>query len=414
MEAGVEASDVELTEPAPRVATAEESAALNEPSVMSPPLMSYPIEVPCGPRRRVGCLTRCRLRRVLLVHGRKNLTTTLGRPLARAAVAIGNFDGVHRGHQTLIATARRLADATGGDAVVLTFDPHPARLLAPALAPPLIVSLERRAELLGQAGADVVVAEPFTRDFAAIEADDFATQILGEDLHATQVVVGYDFSFGRGRRGDTAMLQELGDRVGFGVSIVRRISIHGLTCSSTKVREFALEGRVEGAEVLLGRPFELTGIVTRGAGRGRGLGYPTANLVPDADLIPKPGIYAARARLVGLEPRLDPAAVADPRERGEGGGGKSDSDRASASAVLGVASFAAAVSIGTNPTFVRDGALTVEAHLLDFDRDLYGKAIRLEFVQRLRDEHRFESIDQLLAQMRADVARTRELVPVVA
>ena len=117
---------------------------------------------------------------------------------------------------------------------------------------------------------------------------------------------------------------------------------------------------------------------------------------------------------MGLEPRLDPAAVADPRDRGEGGGGKSDSDRASASAVLGVASFAAAVSIGTNPTFVRDGALTVEAHLLDFDRDLYGKAIRLEFVQRLRDEHRFESIDQLLAQMRADVARTRELVPVVA
>lgn len=347
---------------------------------------------------------------MLLVHGRKNLTTTLGRSLTRAAVAIGNFDGVHRGHQTLIATARRLADAAGGDAVVLTFDPHPARLLAPALAPPLIVSLERRAELLGHAGADVVVAEPFTRDFAAIEADDFATQVLGEGLHANQVVVGYDFSFGRGRRGDTAMLQELGDRVGFGVSIVSRISIHGLTCSSTKVREFALEGRVEGAEVLLGRPFELTGIVTRGAGRGRGLGYPTANLVPDADLIPKPGIYAARARLLELEPRLDPAAIVDPRSRGAGGGGESDRDRD----VPGVTSFAAAVSIGTNPTFVRDGALTVEAHLLDFDRDLYGKAVRLEFVQRLRDERRFESVDQLLAQMRADVAQTRELVPVVA
>ena len=318
---------------------------------------------------------------MLVVRGRKNLAAALGRPLARAAVAIGNFDGVHRGHQTLIATARRLADQAGGDCVALTFDPHPARLFAPTLAPPLIVSLERRAELLGLAGAQIVVVEPFTRDFAAIEADAFAANVLGEDLHAAKVVVGYDFTFGKGRRGDTTTLEALGDRVGFGVSIVRRVSVHGLTCSSTKVREFALEGRVEGAEVLLGRPLELSGIVAKGAGRGRQIGFPTANLIPDADLVPKPGIYAARAQIV-------------------------DEDRATNQNEDDPDSWRCALSIGTNPTFVRDGALTVEAHLLDFDADLYGRPLRVQFVQRLRDEHRYESTEALVAQIRTDIAHT--------
>jgi riboflavin kinase/FMN adenylyltransferase len=335
---------------------------------------------------------------VFVVRGRKNVTAALGRQPARAAVAIGNFDGVHRGHQTLVATARRLADANGGDVVVLTFDPHPARLLAPALAPPLIVSLERRAELLGEAGADIVVVEPFTREFAAVEAEAFATDVLRGDLRASHVVVGYDFSFGKGRKGDTTMLETLGARVGFGVSVVRRISVHGLTCSSTKVREFVLEGRVEGAEVLLGRPFEVTGVVTRGAGRGRGIGFPTANLVPDAELLPQPGIYAARARILPVtrEGAGGPSGAASPPERVEEAAGDS---------------WACALSIGANPTFVADGGITVEAHLLDFDGDLYGRRLRVEFVQRLRDEHRFDSVEALVSQIRADVARTRELVP---
>lgn len=327
---------------------------------------------------------------MLMVRGRQNLPAALGRPLVRAAVAIGNFDGVHRGHQTLCATARRLGASASGDVVALTFDPHPARLFAPALAPPLIVSLERRAELLGDAGVDIVVVEPFTPEFAAIEADLFATDVLAGDLHAAHVVVGYDFSFGKGRRGDTAMLETLGARVGFGVSVVRRISVHGLTCSSTKVREFVLEGRVEGAEVLLGRPFELTGVVIRGAGRGRQIGFPTANLRLDADLIPKPGIYAGRAHILQ-----------------EGGGG-SDPDAIRAP-VPGDDFFACALSIGTNPTFVRDGGLTVEAHLLDFADDLYDRRIRVELMQRLRDEHRFESVDALVAQIRADIEQTRQL-----
>jgi riboflavin kinase/FMN adenylyltransferase len=313
-----------------------------------------------------------------LVRGRTAIAATLGRELRRPAIAIGNFDGVHRGHQALMATARRLADSNGGEVVALAFDPHPARLLAPALAPPLITSLERRAELLGEAGADVVVLEPFTHEFAAIQAEAFASEVLHGDLHAAHVVVGYDFSFGRGRRGDTAMLEALGSQLGFGVSIVRRVAIHGLTCSSTKVREFVLEGRVEGAEVLLGRPFEITGEVVRGAGRGRGIGFPTANIRPEAELLPKPGIYACRAQV------LDGATAATTR--------------------------LAALSIGTNPTFVPGGPLTVEAYLLDHEGDLYGQRLRLLVAARLRDELRFDSVDALVAQINLDVARTRELL----
>ena len=314
-----------------------------------------------------------------LVRGRTAATATLGRELRRAAIVIGNFDGVHRGHQALIETARRLADNTGGEVVALTFDPHPARLLAPGLAPPLIVSLQRRAQLLAEAGVDVVVVEPFTHAFAAIEAEAFGSEVLGRDLRAAHVVVGYDFSFGKGRRGDTAMLADLGERHGFGVSVVRRVSIHGLTCSSTKVREFVLEGRVEGASVLLGRPFEITGTVVRGAGRGRAIGYPTANIQDEAELLPKAGIYAARAQL------LDDGGVV-------------------------VASHLAALSVGTNPTFVAGGGLTVEAYLLDFEGDLYGRRLRVQLIERLRDELRFDSVAALTAQIAADVARTRELV----
>ncbi|HEX2659954.1 MAG TPA: bifunctional riboflavin kinase/FAD synthetase [Polyangia bacterium] len=312
-----------------------------------------------------------------LVRGRAAIQATLGRQLRRPAIAIGNFDGVHRGHQALLATARRLADRSQGEVVALTFDPHPARVLAPKLAPPLILSLERRAELLGEAGADVVVAEPFNAAFAAIPAEAFASDVLARDLCAEHVVVGYDFSFGKGRRGDNALLEALGGTLGFGVSIVRRVSIHGLTCSSTKVREFVLEGRVEGAQVLLGRPCEITGEVVRGAGRGRGLGFPTANVRPDAELLPKPGIYACRAVILdGVQPETKLAAL----------------------------------SIGTNPTFVENGRLTVEAHLLDFGGDLYGKRLRLEIAGRLRDEMRYDGVDALVAQIHADIARTRELL----
>jgi riboflavin kinase/FMN adenylyltransferase len=292
------------------------------------------------------------------------------------ALAIGNFDGVHRGHQELVRVARALRENIGGAAGVLTFTPHPARVFAPALAPPLIVSLERRLELLAAAGADVAIVEAFTPEFAAIEAEAFVRDVLVGRLGAREVVVGYDFSFGRGRRGTPALLREIGAALGLGVTIVPPVTIDGLVCSSTKVREFVLEGRVEGAALLLGRPVELSGPIVRGAGRGRGLGVPTANVAPEGELLPRLGIYAARALVLDAT------------------GGV-------------VSTHPAALSVGSNPTFTANGAVTVEAHLLDFEGDLYDRRVRLEVLHRLRDERRFESVEALLTQIAVDIADVR-------
>jgi riboflavin kinase/FMN adenylyltransferase len=312
-----------------------------------------------------------------VVHGRGRLVGELGRPLRAPTVAIGNFDGVHRGHQALIASCRDQARATDGEAVVLTFDPHPARFFAPALAPPMITPLPRRLELLAEAGADLVIIEPFDAALAALEAEHFVEQVLRDDLGARHLVVGYDFTFGHGRRGTPPLLATLGARLGMGVTIIPAVTAGGLVCSSTKIREFVLEGRVEGAKLLLGRPFEVTGEVVRGAGRGRTLGIPTANLHPEGELLPRTGIYAARARL------LAPGGVARP----------------------------AAVSVGTNPTFATGTPeVTVEAHLLDFDGDLYGGRLELALEGRQRDERRFASVDELVRQIHQDIARTREIL----
>lgn len=296
------------------------------------------------------------------------------------AVAIGNFDGVHRGHQALLDEARARADRRGGPAAVLTFTPHPARLFAPAKAPPLIMSLERRLELCAAAGIDVAIVEPFTAAFAAIEAEEFVRRVLAQDLAAGDVVVGYDFSFGRGRAGDVVRLGALGGALGIGVAVIPPVTVDGLLCSSTRVRELAAAGDVRRAAALLGRPVEIEGPVVRGAARGRALGFPTANVAPEGEMIPQLGIYAARARLL---------------------------DGPQAGSI-----YQAALSIGKNPTFVEagDGApVTVEAYLLDFEGDLYDRRLRLEILDRLRDEQRFASIDALIQQIHEDVARVRAL-----
>ena len=214
------------------------------------------------------------------------------------AVAIGNFDGVHRGHQALLDEARARARQRGGPSAVLTFTPHPARLFAPAKAPPLIMSLERRLELLAAAGIDVAIVEAFTPAFAAIEADEFVRRVLAQDLAAGDVVVGYDFSFGRGRAGNVARLTALGRELGLGVAVIPPVTIDGIPCSSTRVRQLCAEGDVRRAATLLSRPVEIEGRVVRGAARGRALGFPTANVVPEGELVPKLGIYAARTTLL--------------------------------------------------------------------------------------------------------------------
>ncbi len=296
------------------------------------------------------------------------------------AVAIGNFDGVHLGHQALLAEARARARHRGGPSAVLTFVPHPARLFAPAKAPPLIMSLERRLELFAEAGIDLAIVEAFTPAFAAVEADEFVRRVLAQDLAAGDLVVGYDFSFGRGRAGNVARLAALGAELGLGVAVIPPVTIDGIPCSSTRVRQLCAAGDVRRAAALLSRPVELEGRVVRGAARGRTLGFPTANVVPEGELLPKLGIYAARTRLL---------------------------DGPAAGAV-----HQTALSIGRNATFTGPGSgapVSVEAYLLDFDGDLYDCRVRLEILDRLRDEQRFESVDALIAQITADVARVRGL-----
>jgi len=301
--------------------------------------------------------------------------TSLDRRLRHAVVAIGNFDGVHRGHAHIFQQARGLAAGLSGESVVLTFDPHPAKVLAPAYAPPLITPLARKLELIAAEGIDVTVVEPFDRAFAGQSAEEFVRRVLADGLAARQVVVGYDFTFGAKRSGNVQLLAELGSTLGFGVTVVPPVSVDGIVCSSTKVREFVLEGRVDGATLVLGRAPEVEGEVVHGDGRGRSIGVPTANLRSETELMPKNGVYA------GWAERL------------------SDGRR-----------WPAAINVGTNPTFVEGQSTRVEAHLLDCDEDLYGQRLRVAFVARLRDEERFPSREALVAQIKSDIDATRTLM----
>jgi riboflavin kinase / FMN adenylyltransferase len=286
-------------------------------------------------------------------------TRSLARPLREPVVAIGNFDGVHVGHQQLLALAIRRARARGGEAVVLTFDPHPAKVLAARLAPPLICTLARRESLIAGAGIDAMVIEPFTRELAGLTHTDFVDQILVGALGAREVVVGYDFTYGRARAGNTTTLRET---PGLDVHVVPPFTVDGLVASSTKIREFIHEGNVEGAAVLLGREFDVEGEVQRGAGRGRSIGIPTANVATDNELLPRPGVYAGH-----------------------------------------VDGMNAVINLGRNPTFVQGGGLSLEAHLLEFDGDLYNRRVRVGFHSWLRGEERFPSAEALVAQIRKDI-----------
>ncbi len=299
--------------------------------------------------------------------------TTLRRRLRSPVIAIGNFDGVHRGHAYLFQQAKKLAEpiAKDAEAVVLTFEPHPAKVLAPAFAPPLITPLQRKLELIAAEGIDVTVVEPFDRELAARSPEAFVDELLVGGLGARRVCVGHDFTFGAQRAGTIERLQELGKSRGFEVTIVSAYSVDGMVCSSTKVREFVLEGRVDGARLLLGREPEVEGEVVNGDGRGRTIGVPTANVKSDTELLPKNGVYA-------------------------GWGELPDGTR-----------HAAAINVGTNPTFVAQGvAVSVEAHLLGVSMDLYGKRLRVGFTERLRAEERFPSADALIAQIRRDIEAT--------
>jgi riboflavin kinase/FMN adenylyltransferase len=302
-------------------------------------------------------------------------------------VTIGMYDGVHRGHQHLIGVAVARAHALNRPALLVTFDPHPSEVVRPGSHPAILTSADRKAELVAALGVDAMCVLPFTAEFSRLSPEEFAHTVLVEHLHCAQVVVGRNFTYGHRAAGTVETLAAEGRRFGFGVEAVDLTSVGSapdlsgdgaVTISSTYIRACVAAGDMASAALALGRPHRVDGIVVRGDRRGRELGYPTANVEsPAHTAVPADGVYAGRLVL-----------------RDHAG--------------LSRSSHPAAISVGSNPTF--SGARrTVEAHLLDFDGDLYGEHVGVEFVERLRPMLSFSGVPELLEAMADDVARTRSL-----
>lgn len=297
-------------------------------------------------------------------------------------IAPGNHDGVHLGHRALLRTARRVADAHGYGTRALTFEPHPAALIDPARAPEKLTLQPRRAALLRGAGADSVVVQAFTPEFAALAPEAFVDWLLAQGAKA--IVVGPDFRFGRQRQGDVALLKKLGAVRGFEVLLEEPVLLQTERVSSSAIRIALRRGEVGNANRMLGRFHEIQGKVVQGDQRGRTIGFPTANLHPEPVLPPSDGVYAVIARQL--------LAAADDDDSGAHG----------AELLLGVA------NLGTRPTFA--AGRSVEVHLFDFDRDIYGTTLRVGFVERVRGEQKFSGIDELRAQIQRDSDHARQLL----
>jgi riboflavin kinase/FMN adenylyltransferase len=290
-------------------------------------------------------------------------------------LTIGNFDGVHVGHQAILRLIVERARALGGESVLYTFEPHPRRVLQSERSLRLLETFAQKMETVEALGVDAVIAEPFDLAFARVSPEEFIEQYVHARVAPVEVYVGYDFHFGRDREGSMRLLTERGPRLGFSVTVVPEVSVEGRDVNSTRIRQLLAEGSVEEAALLLGRPFRVRGEVTTGDRRGRTLGFPTANLAPETEILPAPGVYYGHLR------RVDEGREARP--------------------------WPVVTNVGYRPTF-RDGRdLVAEAHLIGFSGDLYGLEVDLSFEGRLRGEVRFESIDALRAQIARDVAAAR-------
>lgn len=287
------------------------------------------------------------------------------------ALAIGNFDGVHLGHDALVTELGKQAKTVGGPAVVLTFDPHPLQLLRPELFMPVLTTVADRAELLQERGADEVLILRTTPELLQLSAPDFFEQLVRVRLDARALVEGFNFAFGRNREGTLDRLRELCAEAGVGLTIVPPLQHDGMTVSSSRVRNALLNGAVGAAARLLGRPYRLRGQVGTGQRRGQQLGFPTANLERAETLLPADGVYAVRAIWQGQ-------------------------------------TWPAAANVGPNPTF-GEQARKVEVHLIDFQGDLYGQPLAVDFVERLRDTRPFAGVAELVAQLVKDVEQSRRL-----
>lgn len=292
--------------------------------------------------------------------------------LPNAVVTIGNFDGVHLGHREIFRRVRREAAALGGVSLVISFAPHPLKVLGVKKDFRLINTYAEKELLMEASGIDYLLTIPFTAEFAAISAEQFVRDILVGTIGVRKLIIGYDYAFGKNRQGDVAMLRRMGDELGFAVDVLEPIASGGLVYSSTAVRRMIAEGDVRGVVRLIGRHFSVGGTVVHGRQRGKGLGFPTANLQTDKELIPKPGVYAVKVK-------------------------------------VGDATFDGACNIGDNPTF-GNGSLSIEVFIFDFDGDIYGRDVRLYFVDRIRDEVTFPNPEALREAISRDVARCREIL----
>lgn len=313
-------------------------------------------------------------------------TADVGCPGAGNWVAVGMWDGVHLGHQAIITALVAAARAAGGQAVVVGFDPHPMAVLRPEVAPLYLQTVAERAAVLAALGVDVHLVIPFTPDFAARSPEWFVDQVLVGELCARAVMVGFNFTFGRGGRGTAQTLTDLCARHGVPVRVFAPVRVAGETVSSTAIRYLLAAGQVDRAAEMLGRPFTLSGTVVRGDQRGRTLGYPTANLaLAPGRQLPAPGVYAVRVAV--LPPGRDWVPPGEP----------------------GVPAWPGVLNLGRRPTF-RGEDLRCEVHLLDFAGDLYGRRLQVEFVHRLREERAFAGPAELVDQIRRDAALARQVL----
>src|SRR5438552_5274353 len=287
-------------------------------------------------------------------------------------LALGNFDGLHRGHRKILERLRRVAIEHVATPVVMTFDPHPPRIVRPDKAPPLLMTKAQKLEALEQAGCQGVAIVRFTPELSRWDPETFVRTVLVDWLHVAEVWVGANFLFGHDRAGNFSLLRTLGARYGFKAEKIDPVRYKDFVVSSTRIRRLVSEARVDEASALLGHAYFIDGMIVRGDGRGRTIGFPTANLCTENELVPPNGVYATTAIIDGI---VRPSIT----------------------------------NIGTRPTVDQTGKTTIETHVFDFDRDLYGTSIRVAFIQRLRDERAFESIDALKSQIAADCGRARVL-----
>ena len=287
-------------------------------------------------------------------------------------LALGNFDGVHRGHRKILDRLQRVANERGATPVVMTFDPHPPRIVRPDKAPPLLMTKAQKLEAFADAGVHGAAIVRFTPELSRWDPEMFVRTVLVDWLHVAEVWVGANFLFGHDRSGNFSLLRTLGAQYGFKAEKIDPVRYKDFVVSSTRIRRLVSEGRVDEAGALLGHQYAIDGTVVRGDQRGRTLGFPTANLCTENELLPPHGVYATMTRVAHVV-------------------------------------RASITNVGTRPTVDASGRTSIETHIFDLDRDLYGASLRVSFIQRLRDERAFESLDALRAQIEADSQRARLL-----